>query len=114
MVVSLRRIHTLFNAFLSLSSQSPGVFRFNSRRNGRTHTYASVCMCTHAARCIFLLMPRIKRMFFPSIRVFVPGSVTEGMLSDGFLPRGARNQLDEGEPGPLRDAGDTNTHTHTM
>lgn len=43
----------------------------------------------------------------------VQGSVRKHSLSDGFLPRGARNQLDEGEPGPPRDAGDTNTHTVT-
>lgn len=119
MVVSLRRIHTLFNAFLffsrclSILSISWSVSLRQMQKWVHAHTYASMCTCTHAARCIFLLMPRIKRMFFRSIRMFVPASVREGMLSDGSLPRGARNQLDEGEPGPLRDAEDTNTHNVT-
>lgn len=35
-------------------------------------------------------MARMKRMLFPSLRMFVPDSARVGMLSDGFLPREAR------------------------
>lgn len=81
--------------------------------NTATHTDTHAHTHTHGALCIFLLMPRIKRMFFPSMRVFVPGSVREGMLSDGFLPRGARNQLDEGRAWSTERCR-RRKHTHTL
>lgn len=96
----LGRIQTLFNAFfLEMSLYPLNLLECFTSTNMETHTHTRMLPCAHIHLCIFLLMPRIKRMFFPSIRVFVPSSIREGMLSDGFLPTGARNQLDEGEPG---------------
>lgn len=43
-----------------------------------------------------------KEAVFPSICVFVPCNLREQSLYEGLLPRGARNQSDEGELGPLR------------
>lgn len=44
----------------------------------------------HSERNAQVVMARMKRMLFPSLRMFVPDSARVGMLPDGFLPRGAR------------------------
>lgn len=76
----LRRIYTLFTApsfslDVSLSSRFSGVSHTKAGALGK------VCADTDAED---------EEDAFPSLLMFVPDSARVGMLSDGFLPRGAR------------------------
>lgn len=80
MPVLLRRIHTLFclPPFVWIPLDPLDFPVFHTPKQAHSESYAQV------------LMARMKRMLFPSLRMFVPDSARVGMLSDGFLPRGAR------------------------
>lgn len=85
----------------------------NAETGAHTHTHAGMCVRTHIALCIFLLMSRIKRMFFPpSVCLSLAPSERECSLTASCQEGPGISQMKE-LPGPPRDAEDTNTHTVT-